>query len=332
MLSGSTGKTFVSALILKLVEEGRLSLEDNVATWLGDRAWFRQLPNAQSVTIRMLLSHSSGIPDYVGRPDFMPTLSSCLGRMDTCFSTEELISYVIDSQPLFPAGLGYFYSDVNYLLLGLIIESASGQKYSDMLQSSILSPFNLEQTSMSDGVVHRSLATGYVDLEALPFLPEEMVSDGKLVLNPSFEWTGGGLVTSAVDLARWIKILHEDGYLTPILTQSIIHSTAPLPVSAGVWYGLGSYVWDDGIEPIAYGHGGWFPGYRTSMGYYPTVGLAIAVQVNTDKNSDAHRYRRELAKIIMRELTRDKLIGCPLPNEVGIGNLHTDSTATSAKH
>ena len=104
MLAGSIGKTFVAAAALQLAQEGKLSLDEKIGRWLGNEAWFEKLPNAKDITLRMLLNHSSGIPNHVDNPQFVKALFK---NSERDIKYEELVAYVLNRNPLFPAGAGF---------------------------------------------------------------------------------------------------------------------------------------------------------------------------------------------------------------------------------
>lgn len=104
MLSGSIGKTFVAALTLRLVERGKLSLDTHISQWLGKESWFARLPNANDVTLRMLLSHSSGLPNHVEDARFVERAKK---HPDAFWSHERLVEYDLDKPPCFPRERGF---------------------------------------------------------------------------------------------------------------------------------------------------------------------------------------------------------------------------------
>lgn len=105
-----------------------------------------------------------------------------------------------------------------------------------------------------------------------------MLVDGVFVVNPQFEWTGGGLATTAEDLARWAKLVYEARAFPKAMLDSALRGTPSGP--DGRYYGLGVSVSETPQGP-RYGHGGFFPGYSTTMAYFPRQRVAIAVQTNT---------------------------------------------------
>jgi CubicO group peptidase (beta-lactamase class C family) len=100
MMSGSIGKTWVSAVMLQLVEEGKADLDAPLSTWLGDRVWFSRIPNHKDITLRQLMNHTSGIREHVTAPDFIAALKE---HPDKTWTPEELAAFCLDKDPLFPA-------------------------------------------------------------------------------------------------------------------------------------------------------------------------------------------------------------------------------------
>lgn len=276
MLSGSIGKTYVAALALQFVQEGSLSLEAKVARYLGKEPWFSRLPNAPDMTVRMLLNHTSGLMNHDQKPAF---LRSLMLTPDKTWTPGELLGFLAGESPLFPAGQGWHYSDSNYILVGSILEHLSSRPYYELLKHRVLMPLGLKETIPSDSRRIPGLVQGYAG-EGNPFgLPDAMLVDGVFVVNPQAEWTGGGLASTARDLARWAKLLYEgkafDASLLPFMLDGVATDMGP-----EIRYGLGVV-----IRPTAWGpsycHGGIFPGYRSVIVYVPEKRISVALQLNT---------------------------------------------------
>lgn len=303
MLGASTGKTYVAATMLALAKEGRLSLGDSAARWLGAEPWYSRVPNAASITLRQLLTHSAGVPDHVYDPRY-PTQRETERRNDPdWFATPAYAtSFILDKPPLFAPGNGYAYTDTGYLLAGLVIEAACGCRYYDEARRRFLEPLGLDRTGPSDRRDLPGLVPGYLDPENHFRLPTKTMADGRLVWNPRSEWTGGGMVTNSRDLARWAKALYEGRamsapYLADLLGNAVADTTGKRSYSLAVAIRMT----DLGLK---LGHGGWIPGYRTDMGYYPDWGLAVAIQMNTDRRPLRDRigdYAALIAKAVVSE-------------------------------
>jgi D-alanyl-D-alanine carboxypeptidase len=304
MLSGSTGKSFAAAVVLALAQEGRLDLDAPIARWLGDRPWFGRLPNADALTLRHLLRHQSGLRDHIHDDGFLTAVRE---RMETdgpdvAFAPEELVAFVLDAEPLFTVGAGYHYSDTNYILAGLIIEEVTDSTYYDVLQERLLTPLRLTATAPADRRDLPGLVAGYVEGEAPFGLPPKVTENGTLVYNPATEWTGGGLITSASDLARWAHRLYTGealpgDYLSELLAAVPKDPTQQARFGADVRYGLGVTIRSTELG-TAYGHRGWTPGYLSIFEYYPAHEVAVAVQVNALGPYELSRYAVHLAQTV----------------------------------
>lgn len=307
MLSGSTGKSFVAAVTLALAKEGRLELDAPIKRWLGDKDWFARLPNGEAITTRMLLRHQSGLPDHIHLPAFREAAARRIAGPnsdpDYVFTPKELIGFVLDAQPLFAPGDGYAYSDTNYILAGLIIEAVTGRNYEAELRDRFLAPLDLSQTEPAEGRSFDQLASGYIRGDAPFGLPAKIAEDGVLVYNPATEWTGGGLITNARDLARWGRLLYEGkalpgDYLDDLLEGVPKDAGQQARYGEGVRYGLGVTIRQTPLGP-AYGHRGWTPGYLSVFEYYPRHRIAVALQINELAEHDMSRYAARLAQAVV---------------------------------
>jgi D-alanyl-D-alanine carboxypeptidase len=178
MLSGSIGKTYVAAVALQLVSENSLVLDEKISHWLGTETWFKRLPNARDITVRMLMNHSSGIPEHVLMPEFLNAVRISPGRV---WKPVELLAYVFDKAPLFAAGQDWSYADTNYIVLGMILEKITGNSYYRELDRRILKPLQLLETSPSDRSVLTGLITGHSSPRSPFALPEKVVVRGAMV-------------------------------------------------------------------------------------------------------------------------------------------------------
>lgn len=277
MLSGSNGKTLFAAVALQMASEGKFQLDDFISTYLADESWFKALPNAQDITMRMLLNHTSGIEEYYELGDFMQLLKANPNRS---FRPEDTFKYILNRPALFKAGTDWGYADTNFIILGYILEKISGKKVYDIIQQNFIKSYNLKLTEPSVKRNFKNLATGYGRQES-PFPFEgAMVEDGKLVFNPQFEWAGGGFVSNVADLSKWMKILYHLKEITPEIREEM-YRKFPAKTGKDHAYGLGVQIRPSRFG-TTYGHSGWFPGYMTDAVYFPEIDLAVSVQLNTD--------------------------------------------------
>jgi D-alanyl-D-alanine carboxypeptidase len=305
MLAGSTGKTFVAAVVLQLVDEGELGLDDPIAVVFGEEEWFAELPGAEQVTLRSLLGHTSGIADHVWAPEFHAALAA---EPDRAWSPEELVAFVLGRDPLFPVGEGFAYADTNFVLAAMMVERVTGHGYYAELRERLLEPYQLVDTLPQDTRVLPGLVPGYTT-EGNPFgLPRKVAQGGRHAMNPQLEHGGGGVMSTSADLARWAVALYHGGAIPPDLMGEVLESRPAPRVGPGMEYGLGVVVGRDSNGPH-WGHTGWFPGYGTVLAYYPERGLGFALQVNTDDGSQLagfpHGWAEALVAALIRENRRE---------------------------
>lgn len=277
MFSGSIGKTYVAAVMLQLVSEGLAGLDDPVGRWLGAEPWFGRLPNSSALTLRMLLAHTSGIPEHIQVTAFQDALAADPFKV---WKPAEMVAHVLDARPLFPAGSDFSYADTNYILVGMIIERITGLTYYGMLDERILRPLGLRDTTPSDRPDLPGLVCGHTTPDNPFRVPDRTLVDGRYPMNPQVEWTGGGLISTSADLARWAAALYA-GNVLPLAMRERMLETGPSNLGPGVRYGLGVITWE-GRHGQVWGHTGWVPGYHSGMAYFPTQRLAVACQVNSD--------------------------------------------------
>jgi len=288
LCAGSTGKTFVAATVLQLVQARELALDAFASDFLGEEPWFARLPNADELTVERLLRHRTGLERYEFQPEFARDL---VAQPERVWKPAELLSYACDKKPLFPAGEGFAYSDTNYIVLGLIVERVTGKPLYDEVRRRFLAPLALATVAPQDGRTIAGLVHGYAGASDPLGLPDEVIgADGRFVINPQFEWAGGGFVTTGGDLARWARALYGGDVLGAETRALMLAGTDAPELGRGMRYGLGVELWPSG----AVGHSGFFPGYLTEMRWWAEPGMAVAVQVNT---SDARAVGKSLGRL-----------------------------------
>ena len=276
LLLGSVGKTYVSAVALQMMAEKKFALTDTLDKFFGREPWFSRIANASKITVRHLMTHTSGIVRYEFNPKFTEDLTA---NPDKVWTGVDRLSYLFDAKPPFAPGEGWEYSDTNYIVLGMIIEQVAKNSYYDELRKRILVPFGLKDTVPADSRQVPGLVQGYAGSQNPFGGSDEMIKDGRFAVNPQFEWTGGGLAVTALDLARWGKILYEGkafdaSMMTPFLDG------VPAKLGPEAKYGLGVIIRPSPLG-ITYGHSGFMPGYQTELVYFPELKTSIAVQVNS---------------------------------------------------
>ena len=283
MLAASIGKTFVGALVLALVEEGKLQLDNVISTWLGDRPWFSRLPNHGEITLRQLLTHSAGIPNHVEMEGFKNAFAKNRNADANPLPPDSLIAFVLDQPPLFKPDQGWHYSDTGYILVGLIIEAVTGGDYYEQVRQRFLRPLQLTLTTPSDRLELPGLAAGYMAADNAFGMPSKTtIRPGVMAWHPGIEWTGGGFVSNPKDLVVWAKALFEGRALAGNYLEELLKSVPLSQDDPDNRYGIAVAIREKGPLGPTLGHGGWIPGYCSSLRYYPNHGIAISFQINTD--------------------------------------------------
>jgi D-alanyl-D-alanine carboxypeptidase len=273
-----------------------------VARHLGDLPWYARVPNAPSITVRMLMSHTSGVERYELKPAFTRDLTD---HPDRVWTAEERIAYVLGDAAPFEAGTGWVYSDTNYILLGLILDRVTGNPLYDEIRRRLLEPLSLTNTVPSDRRVIEGLVQGYAGADNPFGGSDAMLVDGRFAVNPQFEWAGGGFASSAEDLARWAKLLFEGKAYDPALLPAATDGVPARGLGQGARYGLGVIIWPTPLG-TAWGHSGFFPGYLTEVRYFPAHRFAVALQVNTSAGRPFGRppgaVLQDIAQIVADQL------------------------------
>lgn len=277
MLAGSVGKTFAAVVSLQLVKEGKINLDDKIERYLGKEVWFNRLPNAKDITVRQLMNHSSGLVRYEFNPKFLKDLNA---NPDKTWKPEELIAYLFDTKANFEAGKDWDYSDTNYIVLGMIIEKVTGKKYYELATNRILKPLKFEKTFPQDRRELKGLIQGYAGERNEFTGKDKVLENGKFIINPQFEWTGGGMVSNSEDLARWAKLMYEGKAFDASLVSEMLNGV-PAKLGRDSKYGLGVIIRKSQTGVLTYGHSGFFPGYLSEMMYFPEQKISVAIQVNS---------------------------------------------------
>lgn len=255
---GSMTKQFTATCILQLAEQGKLNLDDKLSKYIPD------FPKGDSVTIHMLLNHTSGIASYTDIPEFkqVATLS---------WSLDSMISFFKNKPYNFSPGSKYKYSNSGYFLLGYIVEKASGQKFNTYLRQHILDKLDLENTGMDklDSI--------------LPLRVKGYTKNGNRFENAPFismEWpfSAGVMYSTVSDLYQWERALLNSDLLSASSRNKMF-----TPGKGNYGYGL---VIDSLANHPRMGHGGSIPGFRSNIVHYTEGDICIIVLSNDEFSVD----------------------------------------------
>ncbi|MEU4805498.1 serine hydrolase domain-containing protein [Actinosynnema sp. NPDC023587] len=283
---GSFTKTFVATTVLHLVGEGRLSLEDTVDRWLPGVVTGNG-HDGRGITVRQLLQHTSGLPDFVVKlprlfkeDDFLRT------RFDTMTAAEG-VRLGLSRPPDFEPGRGWSYSNTNYLLAGMVIEAVTGRTWQQEVTARVLRPLGLRDTSAphTSPFLPHPHAKGY-DMFAekgIDMDPEDPRWGGRVdvtLLNPSIAGAAGAMTGTAADGTRFLRALLGGEVLEPAQLAEL-KRTVPTPEAGeGTRYGLG-VEWRPTPCGGAWSHGGTAHGYLTLNGTTENGERAVVVSVNS---------------------------------------------------
>jgi D-alanyl-D-alanine carboxypeptidase len=258
---GSIAKQFAAVAILQLRDAGQLSLDDAITKWLPNVG-----ASGNKVSLRHLLSHTSGIFRFSDTPEFEINYVGPFPR-DSAYRLIKLDPFQ------FSPGEAQAYSNAGFWLLGLVVENASGMKYEDYVEKKIFEPLGMKRSmycNSSANVPHRAHAYG-MQAGVIRRAPQ---------LSYTWVFAPGAICSTAGDLVTWLKALHGGQVLSP---KSYTEMTTPSTLADGtaLQYGMGIKVGEDyrGLRYI--GHGGTAPGFRADATWYPDAQMAVVVLTNT---------------------------------------------------
>ncbi len=265
---GSVTKSFTAVIIAQLIEEGKLSLDDTLDTW------FPEQPNADEITLRMLLSHTSGIANYISGENVME------GKWVEEWAQMDLIAEANKAGPVSePGSSDAHYANTNYILLGLIIEEITGNSWAQEVEARIIAPLDLQDTTFlhAEGVWGGTMVEGYAKT------PDGYVSSLELPWYPhhSTVWSAGEVVSTVSDLMTFASALF-DGVLVSKETLAVMAQPLGTDVDSGILWGLGGGTMAD-LPPGGFGMGGDIPGYHAFFLGFLDTNLVAAALVNTEE-------------------------------------------------
>ena len=267
--TGSVGKQFTSMAVMMLVEQGKIALDDRITKYLPESpaAW-------KKVTVRQLLTHTSGIADYGGEED---TMSKGVINFRKDYTEEELIQAFAKMPVDFPPGEKWNYSNTGYVLLGIIIHRAAGEFYGDYLQQRIFKPLGMNSTriiSEADIVPHRSAGYRLVKGE---LKNQQWVSP---TLNTTAD---GALYTNVLDLAKWDAALDARQFVSAASYQ-LMWSPVKLNNGSTYPYGFGWALSEkDGKRIVS--HDGAWQGFTMNITRHVDDRFTVIVMTNLDSDN-----------------------------------------------
>ena len=276
---GSITKQFTCACIFLLAEEGKLSIQDKVAKY------FPELTRANDITLRDLMNHVSGYPDYYPL-DFVDR------RMATPIAVDDLIRQYAGGKLDFAPGTRWSYSNTGFVILGRVIEKVSGDTFQHFLRNRILARADMKQTAVELGELPGEFATGYISFALGPVERAEPEARGWI-------YSAGSMYCSALDLAKWdmaligAKVLTDDSYKT---------MTTPRKLTSGksTGYGCGLGVSQrEGFTILS--HNGAVNGFAARNAVIPASKSAVVLLSSTDRGAAFAQLHNRLISLLLQE-------------------------------
>ncbi len=292
----SITKTFTAALTLKLFQQGKLKLDNNLGQY------FPQYPKWSNITVQMLLNQTSGLPDYINTPNFFIKMAAHPRHL---YSSQKLLEIAYNMKQNFVPGKGWAYSNTNYLLLGLIAEKSSGQSLSHLYNQYFFKPLQLNQTFYSAGYFPKDIET--------KMMPGFFAQYNATPTNMTWVQGAGGIVSTPDDLIIWAKEIYSEEipqYFTMIkhyrMALSTGQATSDLNTpsngfavfSINTPYGIMWYT------------PGLASGYRNILAYFPCEGVFIVSSINngnTQSTSTASLLNLMMNTISKNAVTRQAI-------------------------
>jgi CubicO group peptidase (beta-lactamase class C family) len=266
---GSITKQFTAGSILQLHEAGKIDLDAKVAVYVP------AAPHANEITVRQLLTQTSGLPDYLDVPGIDTTKSATF---------EQLMAGITGKPLQFTPGGGWRYSNTNYIVLGRIIENVSGEKYDAYVKRHILDPLGMTQTfTIGDEASIPGMAFGYE-------LVNGHLSPVRGPISQSYGWSAGDLVSTVGDVAKWSDALQNGRVVSP--QDYALMTTSQPTIQGDSGYGFGLFI-DSVYDQPRIGHTGGDPGFTAANEYFPKQNVRIIALTN-DGNANGHPEAGEI--------------------------------------
>jgi CubicO group peptidase (beta-lactamase class C family) len=269
---GSITKQFTAMAILILQERGKLNVDDKVKKYLPDApaAW-------DDITIRHLLTHTSGIKNYTGFPDFLKTLRNRITLTD-------LIAKFKDKPLDFKPGEKFKYSNSGYIVLGKIVETASGKSYGAFVKEAIFDPLEMHDTGYDSAAqVLKHRASGYSR-------PAGMAATNSQYIDMSIPHAAGALYSTVEDLLKWDRALDTERLVSKKSMDAMFTA-----FKDGYGYG---WMIDRKFDQPRQSHGGGIPGFVTVIERFPAEKLLVVALSNLE-NARVDRIGNDLAAIAL---------------------------------
>ena len=308
----SNTKTMTGALIVLLAQDGKLKLSDPVSTYIPD------VPDGENITVAQLLKMRSGLYGYTADPALAAAMDANPGK---AWTPQEVLAIAFRHPPQFAPDASYEYSNTNYALLGLIAEKVGGRPLAQQFADRLFGPVGLTQTSLpaaDDTSIPAPYSHGYMyggSFYALaddPYPADMQAAAQAGTLQPvdytnqnsSYATAAGGAISTADDLAAWMKALVSGKVFNADYHQQWLTSLQPEDPAApdGQKYGYGISYQRFGPNAAMFYHGGELPGFNSFMGYDPDNDVALVIWTNLTLSPDGRTTAQAMLPTVLDEI------------------------------
>ncbi len=270
---GSNTKSMTIVLLMQLVEEGLISLDDLLSQYLPEQAAL--LPNGDQITIRQMAQHTAGLYDYAD--NIIAAGLSDPAALEAGFAPAEMVQAAVDfGTPYFAPGEEgqWHYSNTGYILLGMIIESLTGESYGDLIQTRIFDPLGMESAVFLEGVPQE----GQITTHGYWFENGEIIDTTNW--NASQGWVAGAAAMTATDLATYARgLANGQLFQNPETLNEMLTFDPSAKFGVGGPYGLGLI--DFAGDGTVWGHGGQTLGFQSLWYIQPETGIVVVGLTNS---------------------------------------------------
>lgn len=281
----SVTKQFTAAVILQLQEAGKLSVNDTLSKYFPD------IPSAKKITLKHLLTHTSGLYDYVADIDEEDSAIACNPV------NKQLVPDIISAhKPYFKPGADYRYCNSGYYLLGLIIEKVTGKSYEQNVRDIIFTPLQMGHSFFDfRHMPGTQIATGYKEISK-----DQQTEAVAWRWDSTVTYAAGGIYSTTADLYKWTQAIAQRKILSAASWQAMLTPYANT-------YGYGINV-DSVFGKVFYAHGGGIPGFISYVSYFPADDVSIILLCNQGWFNDAlNTVNTELAGIVFNKNTASNI-------------------------
>jgi len=308
----SNTKTMTGALIVLLAQDGKLKLSDPVSTYIPD------VPDGENITVAQLLKMRSGLYGYTADPALAAAMDANPGK---AWTPQEVLAIAFRHPPQFAPDASYEYSNTNYALLGLIAEKVGGRPLAQQFADRLFGPVGLTQTSLpaaDDTSMPAPYSHGYMyggSFYALaddPYPADMQAAAQAGTLQPvdytnqnsSYATAAGGAISTADDLAAWMKALVSGKVFNADYHQQWLTSLQPEDPAApdGQKYGYGISYQRFSPSAAMFYHGGELPGFNSFMGYDPDNDVALVIWTNLTLSPDGRTTAQAMLPTVLDEI------------------------------